>query len=251
MRERFRQLAYLTAEGVGSPWAFLVGVGFVLLWGLSGPYFHFSDTWQLVINTSTTIITFLVVFLIQGAQNRDSRALHLKLDELLRAVEHARTSLVALENRTDAELETLQTEFDRLQQRHGDSIEACPDGPAGEVTGQDQDVSGSQNAAGQAGKVSWPACHTAGRSTRRMRTPGASNTRCIRRYGGSGICSMRGIPRRFSETRTPNTSTETRHDHSCHRRNRQSALCLGSAGTNPSPSRVPAGAMPLRLRETP
>src|SRR2546429_1233942 len=124
MREQFRKLAYITAEVVGSPWAFLMGVLVVLVWGLSGPYFHFSDTWQLVINTSTTIVTFLIVFLIQGAQNRDSRALHLKLDELLRAVEHARTSLVALETRTDAELESLQTEFTRLQQRQSDSLEA-------------------------------------------------------------------------------------------------------------------------------
>ena len=87
--------------------AFLVGILVVLVWGLSGPFFHFSDTWQLVINTGTTIVTFLVVFLIQGAQNRDSRALHLKLDELLRAVAHARTSLVALEGRTDDELDRL------------------------------------------------------------------------------------------------------------------------------------------------
>jgi len=133
MRERFRKLAYATAEVVGSPWAFLVAMGLVLLWGLSGPYFHFSDTWQLVINTSTTIVTFLIVFLIQGAQNRDSRALHLKLDELLRAVEHARTSLVALETRTDAELESLQTEFTRLQQRQSDSLEACPDVPTDDI----------------------------------------------------------------------------------------------------------------------
>jgi low affinity Fe/Cu permease len=130
MRERFRKLAYLTAEVVGSPWAFLIGVGVVLIWGLSGPYFHFSDTWQLVINTGTTIVTFLVVFLIQGAQNRDSRALHLKLDELLRAAEHARTSLVALESRTDDELDRLQQEFERLRHRQGERIESCPDAPA-------------------------------------------------------------------------------------------------------------------------
>ena len=127
MRERFRKLAYLTAEVVGSPWAFLTGVGVVLVWGLSGSYFHFSDTWQLVINTGTTIVTFLVVFLIQGAQNRDSRALHLKLDELLRAVEHARTSLVALEGRTDDELDRLQQEFDKVRQVPGERVERCPD----------------------------------------------------------------------------------------------------------------------------
>jgi low affinity Fe/Cu permease len=127
MRERFRKLAYLTAEIVGSPWAFLAGAGTVLLWGLSGPYFHFSDTWQLVINTGTTIVTFLVVFLIQGAQNRDSRALHLKLDELLRAVDHARTSLVALESRTDDELDHLQQEFERLRQTQGERLERGPE----------------------------------------------------------------------------------------------------------------------------
>lgn len=134
MRERFRKLAYGTAEIVGSPWAFLVGVAVVLVWGLSGPYFHFSDTWQLVINTGTTIVTFLVVFLIQGAQNRDSRALHLKLDELLRAVEHARTSLVALEGRTDDELDRLQQEFDHLRQTQGARLERCPDAQADEAS---------------------------------------------------------------------------------------------------------------------
>jgi low affinity Fe/Cu permease len=134
MRERFRKLAYGTAEIVGSPWAFLVGVAVVLVWGLSGPYFHFSDTWQLVINTGTTIVTFLVVFLIQGAQNRDSRALHLKLDELLRAVEHARTSLVALEGRTDDELDRLQQGFDHLRQTQGEHLERCPDVQADEAS---------------------------------------------------------------------------------------------------------------------
>jgi len=134
VRERFRKLAYGTAEIVGSPWAFLAGVGVVLVWGLSGPYFHFSDTWQLVINTGTTIVMFLVVFLIQGAQNRDSRALHLKLDELLRAVEHARTSLVALEGRTDDELDRLQQEFERLRQTQGERLERCPDVRAGDTS---------------------------------------------------------------------------------------------------------------------
>ena len=134
MREQFRKLAYGTAEIVGSPWAFLVGVAVVLVWGLSGPAFHFSDTWQLVINTGTTIVTFLVVFLIQGAQNRDSRALHLKLDELLRAVEHARTSLVALEGRTDDELDRLQREFDHLRQTQGARLERCPDVQADAVS---------------------------------------------------------------------------------------------------------------------
>src|SRR5919201_309196 len=98
--------------------------------GLSGPYFRFSDTWQLVINTGTTIVMFLV----EGAQNRDSRALHLKLDELLRAVEHARTSLVALEGRTDDELDRLQQEFDHLRQTQGARLERCPDVQANEAS---------------------------------------------------------------------------------------------------------------------
>ena len=140
MREQFRKLAYGTAEMVGSPWAFLVGVVVVLVWGLSGPYFHFSDTWQLVINTGTTIVTFLVVFLIQGAQNRDSRALHFKLDELDRAVEHARTSLVALEGCTDDELDRLQAtlttdeDFDFLRHTQGERLERCPDVQADEAS---------------------------------------------------------------------------------------------------------------------
>src|SRR5205814_4112638 len=98
----------------GSPWAFLAAAASILSWGLTGPVFHFSDTWQLVINTATTIVTFLMVFLIQNTQNRDTKALHLKLDELLRAVGPARTSLVNLENFSDEELEQLQKEFERL-----------------------------------------------------------------------------------------------------------------------------------------
>lgn len=115
VRELFRRFAHKTAEMVGSPLAFLLAVILIVVWGLTGPLFHFSDTWQLVINTTTTIITFLIVFLIQNTQNRDSRALHLKLDELLKGVKGARTSLVDLEDLTDAELERLHREFQRLR----------------------------------------------------------------------------------------------------------------------------------------
>ncbi len=87
------------------------------MWGLTGPVFHYSDTWQLVINTATTVITFLMVFLIQNTQNRDTKALHLKLDELLRGVGGARTSLVNLENLSDEELDGLQKQFERIKQR--------------------------------------------------------------------------------------------------------------------------------------
>jgi len=126
MKETFRKFASTTAELVGSPWAFISGVGILLLWALSGPLFGFSDTWQLVVNTGTTIVTFLVVFLIQNAQNRDAKAIHLKLDELLRAMKSARTSLVDLEHRSDADLEQLQTEFHHLRKQQGTTRERFP-----------------------------------------------------------------------------------------------------------------------------
>lgn len=114
MKEKFRKLAYTTAETVGSGWAFLVAVLIVLLWALSGPIFNYSDTWQLVINTGTTIVTFLVVFLIQHTQNRDAKILQLKIDELIRAVSAARTKLVGLEDLPDEEIDRLHKEFQRL-----------------------------------------------------------------------------------------------------------------------------------------
>jgi low affinity Fe/Cu permease len=112
--EVFRKIAAKTSHGVGSPGAFLVAVAVVAVWGVTGPLFHFSDTWQLFINTGTTIVTFLMVFLIQNTQNRDSYALHLKLDELIRANALARNSLMGAEELTDEELRELHTEFDRL-----------------------------------------------------------------------------------------------------------------------------------------
>jgi low affinity Fe/Cu permease len=111
MRDIFRQFARIAADAVGSPAAFLLGVGATLAWAATGPYFKYSDTWQLVINTSTSIGTFLVVFLIQNTQNRDAKVMQLKLDELIRAVKPARTELVQMETLTDAELDELQQEF--------------------------------------------------------------------------------------------------------------------------------------------
>ena len=110
----FRKFAHRTSSGVGSPWAFTFAVIVILVWALTGPIFHFSDTWQLVINTGTTIVTFLMVFLIQNTQNRDATAIHLKLDELIRAVKGARNKLVDLEELSDEELEALRQEFHRL-----------------------------------------------------------------------------------------------------------------------------------------
>jgi low affinity Fe/Cu permease len=125
MREAFRKFAAATARVVGSPWIFVLAVLLIVGWGLSGPLFGFSDTWQLVINTTTTIVTFLMVFLIQNTQNRDSEAIHLKLDELIRAVQTARTRLVDLEDLSDDQLATLREEFQRLREIHsadGDQV---------------------------------------------------------------------------------------------------------------------------------
>ena len=112
---RFRWLAHATAESVGRPQAFLLASLIVVVWGTTGPLFHYSDTWQLVINTGTTIVTFLMVFLIQNTQNRDAHAVHLKLDELIRATKGARNALVGLENMTDDDLDKLQREFELLR----------------------------------------------------------------------------------------------------------------------------------------
>lgn len=109
--EFFRKFAHSASLIVGSAWAFLAALLLILIWGLTGPIFHFSDTWQLVINTGTTIITFLMVFLIQNSQNRDSKAIHLKLDELLKSIKNARTSMVNLEDLSDEELERIHNEF--------------------------------------------------------------------------------------------------------------------------------------------
>jgi low affinity Fe/Cu permease len=117
MQNLFRKFAHRTSAIVGSPWAFIVAVSIIVIWGVTGPIFHFSDTWQLIINTSTTIITFLMVFLIQNTQNRDATAIHLKLDELLRGVKGARTSLVDLEDMTDEELSALQEEFRQMHEK--------------------------------------------------------------------------------------------------------------------------------------
>jgi low affinity Fe/Cu permease len=118
MNEVFRRLAAKASNWMGSAWAFIFATLLIFVWIITGPIFHFSDTWQLVINTTTTIITFLMVFLIQNTQNRDAKAIHLKLDELLRGVKGARTGLVDLEDLTDDELEKLHTEFRRLHEKH-------------------------------------------------------------------------------------------------------------------------------------
>jgi low affinity Fe/Cu permease len=117
MAELFRRFASRTAMVLGSPWAFLVALLGCIGWAVTGPMFGYSATWQLVINTATTLVTFLAVFLIQNTQNRDALAIHLKLDELLRAGSHARNQLIDLENCTDEELDQLRHEFERLRNK--------------------------------------------------------------------------------------------------------------------------------------
>jgi low affinity Fe/Cu permease len=122
MNELFRKFAHKSSVAFGSSWAFIWALVIIIIWAATGPIFHFSDTWQLVINTGTTIVTFLMVFLIQNTQNRDAKAIHLKLDELIRGVKGARTGLVDLENLSDEELAHLQKEFERLRERHNNKL---------------------------------------------------------------------------------------------------------------------------------
>jgi low affinity Fe/Cu permease len=117
MKSFFSAFAEKTSEGVGSPWAFIVAASVVVIWAITGPLFDYSDTWQLVINTGTTVVTFLVVFLIQNAQNRNSRAMHLKLDELIAGLKGPRSSMVDLESLSDDELDKLHQQFQSLRER--------------------------------------------------------------------------------------------------------------------------------------
>ncbi len=116
----FGRFAASASGWLGSKWAF-AGAGFVIVvWGITGPLFHFSDTWQLVINTGTTIVTFLMVFLIQNTQNRDARAINLKLNELIRAVDKARNQMIDIENLSDLELDELQAKYETIKAACGE-----------------------------------------------------------------------------------------------------------------------------------
>ena len=122
MEDQFRRLAQRSATAVGQSGSFAAAALLILVWLLTGPLFHFSDTWQLVINTTTTIVTFLMVFLIQNTQNRDSHAVHLKLDELIRANARARNKLLVLQDLSDAEMRALQVEFETLRDRRPSAV---------------------------------------------------------------------------------------------------------------------------------
>lgn len=123
----FSALARKTATGVGTPWAFLIAVLIVAVWAISGPMFGFSDTWQLVINTGTTIVTFLMVFLIQNTQNRDAKAMQLKLDELIVALAAAHNQMIDIETLSDEELTKLEQQFHKLRDECAAAPSAHPD----------------------------------------------------------------------------------------------------------------------------
>jgi low affinity Fe/Cu permease len=120
----FSRIATDTARWVGSPLAFLLACASVIVWGALGPLYGYSDTWQLVVNTATTILTFLIVFLIQNTQNRDAKALHLKLDEVIRSIHQAHNEMIDIENLSDKELDELKARYEQIRcewdERHRD-----------------------------------------------------------------------------------------------------------------------------------
>lgn len=128
--DRFGKFAARCSHYLGSRWAFVAAIGVILVWGVTGPMFHYSDTWQLVINTGTTIVTFLMVFLIQNTQNRDARAIHLKLNELIHAVDKAQNQMIDVENLSDPELAELAKTYEKIrasaQDRHQARSQATP-----------------------------------------------------------------------------------------------------------------------------
>lgn len=118
MNKLFHRFSSKAANLMGSPYAFVISLGIIAFWATSGPAFGYSDTWQLMINTGTTIVTFLMVFLIQNTQNRDARAIHLKLDELVRSGKGARLGMINIEGLDDKELDQLQEEFKAIHDKY-------------------------------------------------------------------------------------------------------------------------------------
>lgn len=123
MHDLFRRFAHKTSELAGTSWAFSLAVFIIIIWAISGPIFKYSTTWQLVINTTTTIITFLMVFLVQNTQDRDAKATHLKLDELIKALGKARNSLINAEDLSDEELENYRESFMKIAQKKSEKMQ--------------------------------------------------------------------------------------------------------------------------------
>lgn len=117
-KKTFRLVAEKTSNYTGSPHCFCLAIFLFIVWGVSGFYFNFSDTWQLMINTATTIGTFLMVILIQNTQNRDAKSIHIKLDELVRGIKETRNSLIAIEEQSDEEIDELKYEFKKLREEY-------------------------------------------------------------------------------------------------------------------------------------
>jgi low affinity Fe/Cu permease len=131
MRKLFNNFATRTSTAAGQPVTFVIAVVIILVWGATGPMFHYSDTWQLIINTGTTIVTFLMVFLIQNSQNRDGAAMQAKLDELLRAVDKAREQFIGIEHLTDQQIELVRAALERhakqLKETQPEKQQTAPD----------------------------------------------------------------------------------------------------------------------------
>jgi len=123
MNDWFHHVAHRLADAFGSSWAFVAAAIFIIVWAVTGPMFGFSDAWQLIANTITNVVTFLMVFIIQNSQNRDTKATQLKLDELLRSIGNARSSLINLESLSDDEMERLQKQFEAVRARAVDAVE--------------------------------------------------------------------------------------------------------------------------------
>jgi len=114
----FQVFAAAASRVVGTKWAFAAAIALIVGWAVAGPYFHYSDTWQLVVNTATTVVTFLIVFLIQNTQNRDAKAIHLKLDEIIRSIHVAHNEMIDIEKLSDEELERLSSEYEQIRRKY-------------------------------------------------------------------------------------------------------------------------------------
>jgi len=136
----FGRIAAWTIRATGGRWAFLIAIGTVVAWAISGPFFHYSEMWQLIINTGTTIVTFLMVFLIQNAQNRESKAVHIKLDELILAVKRANNEMIDIEHLTEEQLDRIAARYRQVAERYHQSLDRKLNGVSGHMGGVEERV---------------------------------------------------------------------------------------------------------------